>query len=147
ETVYAATVAIANVAPTATLGNDGPVPEGSPATIAFVDPSDPSSADLAAGLHYAFACDGNSLAAATYATGGADASTDCTFDDGPSNRTVRARVFDKDGGFAEYQATVAVTNVAPNVTAPADQAADEGSTTSFALGSFGDPGADSPWAV
>src|SRR5205823_9384142 len=38
-------------------------------------------------------------------------------------------------------------NVAPSVTAPADQSSNEGSTHSFALGSFSDPGDDSPWQI
>ncbi|HWE35857.1 MAG TPA: PKD domain-containing protein, partial [Isosphaeraceae bacterium] len=40
-----------------------------------------------------------------------------------------------------------VRDVAPSVTAPADQAAVEGSATSFALGRFADPGAEAPWIV
>ena len=41
-----------------------------------------------------------------------------------------------------------MANVAPTVTAPADQTANEGASTSFGLGSFSDPGAnDAPWAV
>ena len=39
---------IINVAPTATLGNDGPVPEGSTATVTFSGQADPSADDLAA---------------------------------------------------------------------------------------------------
>src|SRR5205823_4271512 len=42
---------------------------------------------------------------------------------------------------------VAVANVAPTVTAPADQNAAEGASTSIDLGSFSDPGPDSPWTV
>src|SRR5207249_2980397 len=37
--------------------------------------------------------------------------------------------------------------VPPSVTAPADQTSTEGASTSFTLGSFTDPGPDSPWAV
>ena len=42
---------------------------------------------------------------------------------------------------------VTVANVAPVVTAPADQNANEGTSKSFSLGSFTDPGDDGPWAV
>ena len=38
-------------------------------------------------------------------------------------------------------------NAAPIVTAPANQPANEGSSTSFILGSFSDAAADTPWAV
>src|SRR4029079_10565438 len=49
-TSAAATLTVANVAPAATLGNDGPVVEGSDATITFAGASDPSAADAAAGF-------------------------------------------------------------------------------------------------
>ena len=42
---------------------------------------------------------------------------------------------------------VTVANVAPVVTAAADQTASEGTVKSFSLGSFTDPGDDGPWAV
>ncbi len=42
---------------------------------------------------------------------------------------------------------VIVANVPPAVTSPADQTADEGTSKTFDLGSFTDPGADSPWRV
>src|SRR5262249_52798584 len=44
-------------------------------------------------------------------------------------------------------AAVSVQNVPPTTTAPADQAAAVGASTSLNLGSFSDPGPDSPWAV
>src|SRR5205085_1160935 len=74
-------VTVANVAPTAELANDGPVDEGSPATISFSNQSDPSSTDTAAGFHYAFACDDGSLAGATYGGSSTSDSTQCTFAD------------------------------------------------------------------
>src|SRR5262249_30389078 len=42
---------------------------------------------------------------------------------------------------------VTVKNVAPVLTAPADQSAYPGLAQPFNLGSFTDPGADSPWSV
>src|SRR4029078_4550083 len=70
ETEYTATVTVNNVAPTASLANNGPVNEGSPATISFSAQFAPSSADTAAGFHYAYDCGGGSLAGATYAGSG-----------------------------------------------------------------------------
>ena len=62
--------------------------------------------------------------------------------------TVCGRIFDKDDGSTTYSTVVTVSNVAPTVTAPANQTANEGASTSFSLGSFSDPGVnDSPWAV
>jgi hypothetical protein len=56
-------------------------------------------------------------------------------------------VTDKDGGSGQATFKANVANVPPSVTAPADQSSTEGASTSFNLGSFTDPGPDSPWAV
>jgi hypothetical protein len=113
------TVTVANVAPTASFGNDGPVNEGSPVTVSFTSPSDVSTDDTAAGFHYAFACDNGSLGSATYAGSGTATSTTCTFTDNGSI-TVRGRIIDKDDGYTEYTTTVTVNNVAPDVDAGSD---------------------------
>src|SRR5947208_1913719 len=144
---YTTEVTVNNVVPTADLGNNGPVDEGSPATVVFTNQHDPSSADTTAGFHYAYSCSNGDLSAATYGTASTSASTSCTYNDGPSTHTVKARIIDKDGGYTEYTTPVVVRNVDPTVTAPAGQSSDEGSLASFHLGSFGDPGADSPWKV
>src|SRR3989442_2880593 len=58
------------------------------------------------------------------------------------------RSTDKDGGTDSKTFKVTVNNVAPTVTAPANQSANEGASTSFTLGSFSDPGVnDTPWTV
>jgi hypothetical protein len=112
---YTTNVVVNNVAPTAALGNNGPVNEGSAATISFSNQFDPSNADTAAGFHYAYACDNGSLAAATYGGSGTSTSTTCTFADN-GTRTVRARIIDKDNGYSEYTTNVTVSNVPPNIT-------------------------------
>src|SRR5207253_3080872 len=62
--------------------------------------------------------------------------------------TVTVSVTDKDTGSGSAQFTVSVSNAPPVVTAPADQTANEGASTSFTLGSFSDAGVnDNPWAV
>src|SRR5204862_319432 len=93
-----------------------------------------------------YSCSNGSLAGATYAGSGTSASTSCTYEDN-GTYPVKARIIDKDGGYSEYTTAVVVRNVDPTVTAPADQSSDEGSSASFHLGSFSDPGADSPWKV
>ena len=140
-------VTVRNVAPSAALGNNGPVDEGSPATISFSNQADVSTADTAAGFRYAYNCgDGSFPTPPTYAGASPDASHECTFaDDG--SYTVSAAIVDKDDGYSVYQTDVVVENVDPAVTAAANQVADEGASTSFDLGSFLDPGADSPWHV
>src|SRR5262249_47257964 len=107
------TVTAANVPPTATLSGPTGVSEGDDFTVALIRPSDPSSADTAAGFHYAFAVDDASLAGASYTNSGPSASRTFRFADGPSDHTLTARIFDKDAGFTEYTTAVHVTNVAP----------------------------------
>src|SRR5207249_3571102 len=103
---YSTTVTINNVSPTASP-TATPADEGSAVTVSLTNQSDPSSADNAAGFHYAFACDGSSLAAATYATSGTSATSTCTFADN-GTFTVRGRIIDKDDGFTEYTASTTV---------------------------------------
>ena len=110
------TVTVNNVNPTADLANNGPINEGGTATISFSNQADPSTADTAAGFHYAYSCSNASLATATYALSGTSASTTCSYPDGPSTHTVRARIIDKDGGYSEYTTVVTVNNVKPVVT-------------------------------
>src|SRR6185503_15905396 len=47
-------VDVANVNPTATLGNNGPVGEGSPVTVTFTNQHDDSAPDTAAGFRYEY---------------------------------------------------------------------------------------------
>jgi uncharacterized delta-60 repeat protein len=111
-----AVVQVTNAAPTATLANDGPVAENSPVTVSFSGATDPSPADVAAGFRYSFATNPN-LLAGSYAAASAAPSTSFTFPDGPAAPTVYGRIFDKDGGFSDYQTTVTVNDVAPTATA------------------------------
>src|SRR5205085_320211 len=134
------TVNVANVAPTASFSNDGPVSEGSDFHLYLTSPSDPSGADTSAGFQYAFDCGSG------YGAYSGTASATCpTSDNGV--RSVKGKIRDKDGGVSEYTASVTVNNVNPVVQAAADQSSNEGESHSFSLGSFGDPGADSSWSV
>jgi hypothetical protein len=108
-----------NVAPTATFGSNGTGTGGAAVPVSFTDPADPSSVDTAAGFHYAYACDGGSLATATYADSTSDVSTTCTFTD-TGDTTVRARIIDKDDGYTEYTTVVSHTGgdtIPPTTTA------------------------------
>ena len=51
---YTTDITVNNVAPTATLGNDGPVDEGSTGTVGFTDALDPSTTDTEAGFVYRY---------------------------------------------------------------------------------------------
>lgn len=103
------TVAAANVAPTATLSNSGPIDEGGSVTVSFGGAFDPSPADMAAGFRYAFSCTGGSLDGAS---GDLSPSTSCSFDDNGAY-VVTARIIDQDGGYTDYSTTVTVNDVAP----------------------------------
>jgi PKD domain len=140
-------VTVKNVAPTATLSNNGPIDEGGSATVSFSAPSDVAP-DAAAGFHYEFHCDGSAFGtAASYASAGSSSSTSCSYADN-GTKTVRARIIDKDDGAREYTTNVTVNNVAPVITAAADQTGTEGSSGNFDLGSFTDANPnDGDWNV
>jgi hypothetical protein len=133
-TEYTATATVANVAPTATFTATASVDEGSPTTLSFTNPSDPSAGDTAAGFHYAFSCDGTpgSLDAATYENSETATTSQCSFPDN-GTFTVRARIIDRDGGFTEYTASVNVNDVAPTATFNAPTEVDEGSPILLSL--------------
>jgi uncharacterized repeat protein (TIGR01451 family) len=111
-----ASLTVTNVPPTASgLTTNSPVAEGSDITLSLADVFDPSTVD-AASLRYAFDCgDGNGYGTATsYATAGEENDADCpTTDNGA--RTVKGKVFDKDGGSNEYTESVTITNVPPSI--------------------------------
>jgi len=125
---YSSTVTIANVAPTATFNAQSPVNEGSPFTLALNAPSDPSSADTAAGFTYAFDCGTGS---GFSAFGGSSTESCPTTDNG--SRTVRGQIRDKNGAMTEYTAMVTVANVNPTATFTAPSSVNEGSNIALAL--------------
>jgi hypothetical protein len=131
---YTASVAVESVAPTATLAASSPVDEGSAISLSFSDPSDPSSADTAAGFSYAFDC-GDGAGFGGY--GSSSSATCSTIDNG--TRTVLGRIRDKDGGSREYSGTIAVTNVAPLASFTAPGAVGEGGLIALELANAGDP--------
>jgi hypothetical protein len=131
-------VAVSNVAPTASLVTSGSVNEGSPIAVTLAGAFDPSSADAAAGVEYAFDC------GTGYGPFGPSATASCpTVDD--ETRAVRAAVRDKDGARTEYDARVNVVNVAPRVDALVDAVLASGETHAVRA-SFDDPGVrDAQW--
>jgi hypothetical protein len=105
---YTGSVSVNNVAPTATKSFDSSVNEGSSFNLALTNPTDPSSADTAAGFTYAFDCGSG------YGAFGSSSSTSCATNDN-GTRSVGAKIRDKDGGVTEYTDSVTVNNVAPVV--------------------------------
>jgi hypothetical protein len=97
------TVAVRNVAPTATFAPPASSYAGFPFTLSLTGPSDPSDADTASGFTYAFDCgDGSG-----YGTFGSSATANCPTGD-VGTRSVAAKIRDKDGGVSEYLGTVLV---------------------------------------
>ncbi len=131
-TEYTATSTINNVAPQATFSASSHVDEGSSISLALSNPSDPSSADTAAGFTYAFDC-GSSYGAASSTT-----TASCATNDN-GTRTVKAKISDKDGGVSEYTATSTISNVAPQATFTATSPVNEGSPISLELSNASDP--------
>jgi PKD repeat protein len=115
-------VTVENVAPTAALGNSGPVNEGSSAMVSFTSQFDPSSNDTAAGFRYAYDLDNDGafdVGDGTFAgsvTNDTQLISAALLADGTATRTVKARIIDQDGGFTDYTTDVTVNNVAPTLT-------------------------------
>jgi hypothetical protein len=147
------TVAVANVAPTVDVSGPSQADEGSTHTYTFTV-SDPGADGFDAAAGYpdcdADTTDNGVLVAGTYTPTASGGTFKCFFADGPATPNVKMKVADSDGASgtdSESVQVVNVANVAPTVTAAADQVADEGAAKSIDLGSFTDPGPDSPWAV
>ncbi len=130
-------VTVANVAPTALLGDDGPIDEGDHVTVSFTNPSDPSLADTTAGFRYSFALSPADLATGS-TTASAAASQRFAFDDS-GTYTVYGRVVDKDGGFTDYTIFLAVRNIAPTAVFGDDGAIDEGGSVTVLFTNPADP--------
>lgn len=131
------TVAVANVAPTATFASSGGVDEGESFSLSLTGATDVSTADVGAGLELAFDC------GTGFGVYGSGTSVSCpTTNDG--TLTVRGRVRDKDGAVTTYTGTVPVADVPPTVSvAGGTVLVDEPFTLA---GAFADPAvADAPW--
>lgn len=93
--------------------------------------------------------DGSSHTTFTTSSTGSLGSQSHTYADGPHTYTVTVKVTDATGGYGINTFQVTVNNVAPTVTAASNQTASEGSSSTFSLGSFSDPGSssDSPYSI
>ncbi len=131
-------VTVENVAPTATLGNDGPKGEGSVVTVSFSAQFDPGTSDT---FTYSFDWDNDDVY--EIVGQGSASAVHTWYDEGTF--TVQARITDNDGGFSEYTTDVVVTNVAPIVDTGPDKTINQGATFTSS-GYFIDPGADQ-WAA
>jgi hypothetical protein len=110
---------IENSPPRAVFRGGPEVREGANGWISFAGETDPALADRQVGFRYSYDFnddgkwdlgDGQTFAGAV-AAAGAQVPAALLMDSG--SHTVRARIFDQNGGFAEYTATVTVLDVAP----------------------------------
>src|SRR5207247_434954 len=132
-------------APSVTAAANQSANEGSSSSFSLGSFSDPGAADNPWAVDVDWG-DGSSHTTFTTATQGSLGSQSHTYADGPATKTITVKVTDKDGGSDSKTFAVTVANVFPSVSAPADQTALEGTSKSFVLGSFTDPGAtDNPW--
>jgi hypothetical protein len=126
------TLTVTNVAPSATFTAPSSLSEGSSILLALTSPSDPSTADTAAGFTYAFDCGSG------YGSFGSTSSTSCATTDNGS-RTVKGKIRDKDNGETEYTASVTITNVAPTGALASSGPITEGSSATVSFSGQADP--------
>jgi PKD repeat protein len=133
------TTTVNSIAPTANIGNTGPVNEGSSVTVSLAGPSDPSGVDTAAGFRYSFDC-GSTPLESSYANSSNSPFIDCLFD---NDRTaiVAARIIDKDDSHSDYTSLVTVVNVAPSINIVGLVNVNEGDSATYTF-TVTDPGAD-----
>jgi PKD repeat protein len=130
---YTTEVTINNVAPTADLGNNGPVSEGSPVTVSFSNQNDPGTSDT---FTYSFDWDNDGI---YELVDQADPWAQYTwFDNGLY--TVGGRIKDNDGGYSEYTTEVTVVNVVPTAVLNNNGPIDEGSPVTVSFSDQTDPG-------
>jgi RHS repeat-associated protein len=134
-------VNVAGVAPTAVFSGPGIVGEGSTGVVTLSNPFDPSPADTAAGFYHSYDFDGDGSFEIVGDLSPIAVVPASYFADGPSLRTVRARIEDKDGAFNDYTALIVVENAAPAIQLVENAALGEGATF-VASGLFTDPGTD-----
>ncbi len=114
-------VSVQDVPPTATFVNFGSVNEGSPGFVEFLNPTDVSAADRAAGFTYSydFNNDGSFTDPGDIANSSSPSATvPASILSHPGDYTIHGRIIDKDGGFTDYRTTIQVNNVTPIVNLP-----------------------------
>ncbi|MBX9628614.1 MAG: M36 family metallopeptidase [Gemmataceae bacterium] len=121
-TLYTVPLTVANVAPTAAPAPAAPVLEGGAGTVR-VAATHPSSVTTRAGFRYAFDFDGDGKfdlgTGASYKGGVASAEAaipPALLTDGAGTVTVKVRVYELNGLFADVDVPVAVRNVGPTAT-------------------------------
>jgi len=98
-----------NVAPTATISNNGPISAGGGVAVALTNPVDPSSVDTSAGFHCSFRAEqqrsGQHLRRCRHQR------QHHLHVPSSGTYTVYGRISTKDNGFTDYTTTISVTPV------------------------------------
>ena len=153
-------VAVANVAPQVNLTGPNQADEGDTKVFDFTI-TDPGTDDTfhfvtgfpTCGLHGELVGASTGAPISPGAVDVTDRTFSCRFPDGDNSTNVSVKVADDDDAASTADTEhvdvipVVVANVEPTVTAAADQTASEGTSKSFSLGAFSDPGTDSPWDI
>ena len=113
-TDYTTNVTVVDVPPIATFTNTGPVGVGSPFTIAFAKPYDPSNEQTRIGFHYTIAQSISGLDGDWYSSSSQPSAT-YTFNES-GTFTFYGRIFILDGYYTQYSTVVTITDVAPTAT-------------------------------
>jgi hypothetical protein len=157
---YTTVILVNNVAPTATIANSGPAPEGSTTTTVSLSNIVDTAGDVAAGFTFAWDFDNDGTFEQTNSN--SSATIPASFlADGPGTRTVQVRITDRDAGSRDYTTDVTVNNVAPAIAAISNKmvgmgspltvngsVSDLGSADTFtATVNFGDGGGMQPLTV
>jgi hypothetical protein len=99
---------VSEVAPTATISNNGPVNVGTPLTVSLGNAYDPIPADNSAGFHYSFALTEAGLSK-SYTTTGTTPNATYNFATA-GTYTVWGRILDVNGGYTDYSTKVSINN-------------------------------------
>ena len=149
EAIVSISVAAVNDAPTVVLTGPDVANEGDTANYSFVV-DDPDSGDAFA-LKSGFPdCGtGGELVDGSLSTTAIGGNFDCRFPDDSTGSAVKVQVIDDQGADSNIATkNVTIANGKPVVVAPTDSSVAEGTSESFALGSFSDAGTnDGPWQV
>ncbi len=124
------------------ITTNSPIDEGGTASIAVTAEVGSQSGSLPSTLTYQFDLSNNGV----YSVSNQSGLVSVSFPR-PGLFDVPVRVVTTSGSFALGQARIDILNVAPSIAIAGNQTAVEGSPKSFTLGSFSDPGDDSPWTI
>jgi PKD repeat protein len=122
--------------PSATFTNSGPVNEGGSATASFTNVSDPAGA----GVSYSYDFNNDGVFEIKDTPNASASVPSSLLADGPKTLAIRGRVTDADGRFSEYVTQLQVNNVAPTPNAGGPYAQNPGVAVNF-RGSATDPSA------